>query len=453
LGLPSEFVLIPGIAFASFSVTLSVFDSRILKTLNRFFIIIFISSLFSLNVINKNVLIDNSYGQDKKFVTEVTARVLEDSREIGGGKSLFPICLLYSKDINLTTTSASGELTIASTLNLYKGQLIRIKKRNILNSKNSLVFVDCKKVYVLNWGNTIYDKIFKIRAYIFDHLKFRINRMQHKSSLLFTALFTGMKENPKGKIFISLRKAGASHILALSGMHLGIISLAVMFLLTLLIGKRVSFIFTLILIFMYVFIVSSGPSLNRALILFTLLGLLEIIGVKIDIFSILVICFLIQVTMYPSSAYRLSFQLSYLALGGIILWSGRIARILPGFIPPGIRGILAASISAQICTSVLVLHSFGVIYPVGIISGILLIPIITLFIWIGIIGLLPIPWFFQEFLFRVMDLLYLGIDFLADMFSLFPSIGAKYSVIVASLFFIILILVKIIKIFPLLNKK
>jgi len=414
---------VTGVVFSTVSIVLSGLNSRKLKILNHFFLIAFISTLFCLYILNTQVAKDIYSGQNNESIIEITARVLGDSREIGGGKSIFSVNILSARNINSTITSASGELTIASTLNLYKGQIVRIKKRNMFHQNNSFIFVDRKKIDVLNWGKSFNSKALQIRAKIFDYLKLRIYRMNHDSSLLFTALFTGVKENPKGMVFTSLRKAGASHILALSGMHLGIISFAVMYLLKLIFGKKISFIVTLIIVILYVFIVSSGPSLHRALILFTLLGFVGIIGVSIDLFRLLVICFLIQVIINPASAYLLSFQLSYLALGGIILGSAVVNKNLPGFIPPGVRGVLAASFSAQLFTAVIVLPSFGVIYPIGIISGIILVPIITVFIWIGIIGMLPLPWVFQKFLFGLMDLLYFLVKFLADIFSRFPSFG------------------------------
>lgn len=407
---------------SSVSIVLSGLNSEKIKILNHFLLTICISTLFCLYITNTQVTKDIYPGQNEKYIKEITARVLGDSREIGGGKSIFSVNILSARNINSTITSASGELTIASTLNLYKGQVICIQKGNMFHRNNSLIFVDRKKIDVVNWEKSFNSKVLKIRAKIFDYLKLRINRMNYDTSLLFTALFTGVKENPRGRLFTSLRKAGASHILALSGMHLGIISFVVMYLLKLIVGKKISFIFTLIIVFLYVFIVSSGPSLHRALILFTLLGLFGIIGFRIDIFHLLIISFLIQVIIDPSSAYLLSFQLSYLALGGIILGSAVINQNLPGFIPPGVRGILSASISAQLFTAALVLHSFGVIYPVGIISGIILVPIITLFIWTGIIGIMPMPWVLQKLLFSFMDLLYLWVDFFAEKFSLFPAL-------------------------------
>lgn len=417
------------IIFSSISIALSIFNKRILKIINQFIIMIIISLLFCIFVIIKKTPEDLITGQDEKAVVEITARVLEDSREIAGGKSIFLIEVLSVKDNNSTITSASGKITIASNIKLYRGQVIKAGKKNIFGKYNSFIFIDYKNIEILDWETTFPAIILRKRAQIYSHLKENIRLMYPNSSLLFSALFTGIKENPKGELFTSLRKAGASHILALSGMHLGIISFGTMLFLTLVFGKKLSFIITLLILCLYVFLVSPGPSLTRALIFFTLLGVFGIYGIKVDVFRVLIFCFLIQVVTNTDSAYSLSFQLSYLALGGIILGSKRIIRVLPGLIPPWVRGILAASISAQIFTSVLVLHYFSVIYPVGIISGIILVPIITLFIWIGIAALVPMPWLIRSFLFRIMEEIYRAVEFFADFFSRFPELDIQSAVI------------------------
>jgi len=439
-GIKSEIILIYAIFFASLSVSLSIFESKTFIICNKIFISLFISLLIGLYISNALFSPNIFAGQEKRDVVEITARVSDDSKEISGGQSIFPVEVLSAKGINSTLTSASGKLTVVSRINLFKGQTIVLSKRNILRKSSSIIFVDREKIKVLDWNSLVNIKILKKRAYILNYLKLKISRFGHGPDILFSALFTGKKENPKGELFTSLRKAGASHILALSGMHLGIIAFGFMFLFTPFFGKKISFYLTLLIILLYVSLVLSGPSLTRAVIFFTLLGFFSLSGARTDIFHILVICFLIQVTVDSNSAYELSFQLSYLALGGIILGSANINRILPGFIPPKLRGILSASVSAQLFTAPLVLYYFGVIYPVGVLSGIILVPIITTFIWVGIVGMFPLPWVIQSLVFTVMKNLYKLIETFSNFFSRFPVLNMRASVI----FFIILFVVPVI---------
>jgi len=384
-----------------------------------------------------------SSGQNNKYITEITARVLEDSKEISGGFNIFPVNLLSSCNMNLTTTGASGKLIFASKIIAYKGQMIVVKKDRLLEKSDSIIFVDKKKILILDLEQTWYGKLLSERKEILKYLKKRIDSMGTGPSILFTALFTGYKENPNSKLFLSFRHAGASHILALSGMHLGIISFGIMFLMKYIVGRKLSFIITFLAILFYVFLTGAGYSLTRAAIFFVLFGFFALIGIRLDIFHLLIFCFFIQIIKDPKSSYNLSFQLSYLAISGIILLSEKINHKIPGIIPPVIRSILSASIAAQIFTAPLVLYYFGVIYPVGIVSGIFLVPLVTIFIWTGIIVLLPLPWFMQKILFWIMDIIYMLIKSSADFFSKFPFLVLKPAICFFIFFLSLYLVIKI----------
>jgi ComEC/Rec2-related protein len=436
----STLLIIAVYIVASLFIVFSIMSNRTMKMLSGVCFISLISLLLSL-VINESKPEESIYpGQNIQLIKTVTAIVLEDSREISGGQSIFPIELYSTENINSTQTSASGRLMISSRVKLFKGQVISIQKSNIFSNKSLFLFINQENISFISWVPTGNFEIWERRASLINKIQKKIHFMPENISILFKALFLGIKNNPKGEIFTVLRQAGASHILALSGMHLGIISFGIMFGLSFFLNKRISFLFTFFAIVFYVFIVGSGPSLSRAAILFTLLGIYSLTGFRVDIFHLLVISFLLQLMWNPSVAYELSFQLSYLALGGIILGSSKISRILPGFIPSGIRGILGASLAAQISTAPLVLHSFGVIYPVGIISGIILVPLITIFIWTGILGLLPLSGFLKNIIFNFLSILYKAIKFCADLFSNFPSIGESAAVY-SGIILIVLLLV------------
>ncbi len=414
----------------SFGLSISIFASREFQLQSRIYYLVFISSIICLFIVQGRFEDTISPGQNAEYVVAVTGKVISDSKEIGGGEKIFNLRLLFSEDINSSRTSASGKITIASRVDVYKGQFVSMEGKNILAQKTAFIFIDRKNITVLDWGKSWSAEIMERRAQILKYLKQRIRRMGAEPSVLFTALFIGIRENPKGALFTALRRAGGSHILALSGMHLGIIAYGIMFVLTRVFGKKISFAVTLLVVLFYVFLVDAGPSLNRAVILFILIGFLGLSGRRIGIFHILSICFLVQIVLDPNSAYKLSFQLSYLALGGIVVGSGKISRMLPGIIPSGIRGVIAASISAQIFTSPLVLYHFGIIYPVGIVSGIILLPIVTIYIWTGIIGLLPLPWILQSLVFSVSTYLYKAIEVSADIFSRFPVMGVESSILI-----------------------
>ncbi len=425
---------------SSFALSISVFSSGKLKIIGKIAVMLTISSLIGVFILQKLSPVSISSGQNNKNVIELTGRIMKDSREISGGFNIFPVKILYSENLNSTSTSSSGKLTIASKIVVYKGQTINIAKVNLLSIGNSTGFIDRKKITLLGPEKTWYAKILIKRKKILKQLKLEINRMHKDTAILFTALFTGYKINPNSELFLSFRRAGASHILALSGMHLGILSFGIIFLLKFITAKKMRFLITVLTILFYVFLTDSGPSLTRAAIFLIIIGIFVIIGIRTDIFHILVLCFIVQIIIAPESSYSLSFQLSYTAISGIILIGNKIHNRIPGVLPSPIRSILSASIAAQIFTAPLILYYFGVVYPVGIVSGIFLVPLVTIFIWTGIFSLLPFPWLIQKILFRIMDILYILISDSADFFSQFPFLVLKsaiyFFILFLSLYFV-----------------
>jgi predicted membrane metal-binding protein len=116
----------------------------------------------------------------------------------------------------------------------------------------------------------------------------------------------------------------------------------------------------------------------------TIGGICFAFGRRVAPTSVLALSFLATTLLMPRSVHSLSFQLSFLALTGILLLSGPISTALPRAIPRLVRRGLGAALGAQLATVPLVLSSFGVVYPVGLVAGLLLAPLATGFLWAGI---------------------------------------------------------------------
>ncbi len=94
---------------------------------------------------------------------------------------------------------------------------------------------------------------------------------------------------------------------------------------------------------------------------------------------------MINASVIPGNINELSFQYSYTALAGIILFYKPIYRILLRHFPPYLSAPLSCSISAQIFTSVLSAYIFKEVFPSGIPASVILTPLITVFMWSSLI--------------------------------------------------------------------
>lgn len=162
---------------------------------------------------------------------------------------------------------------------------------------------------------------------------------------------------------------GASHALALSGMHVGIIYVVMFWVLIHLallvsilpeyayvkgfrnpfirwcncrfidygaISAIVSFVILLLLWF-YALLVGMMPSVVRAVVMLSLYTFVRIICRKADAFSVLCVTAFIMLLLSPLSIYNVGFQMSFLAMLGISLLFSRLSRLLyvlfPAFQP------------------------------------------------------------------------------------------------------------------------
>ena len=205
---------------------------------------------------------------------------------------------------------------------------------------------------------------------------------------LASALLLGVRENLDDTLALSFRNAGLSHILALSGMHLAFISAMLAFVLKKPLGKKRSIIAGFAFIVLYVFLVGPQPSLVRAVIMYALGSFLVLTGAARQTLALLSAAFLVQILWDPSSAYSVSFILSYLALAGILVLSGPALTLLRGKIPSSLAAGLSASAGAFLFTAPVVAAFFGILRPAGLIAGLIAAPLSGIFMALSFLWLL-----------------------------------------------------------------
>ena len=264
--------------------------------------------------------------------------------------------------------------------------------------------------------------IMRWRAAAIRGFKKKIDSMGKNTSGFFKALFLGVKDDLGLQERDRFQKAGCMHILALSGMHLAVLSGFLYFLIKPLAGKRLSFWFVAFCIGVYIFITGARSSLLRAGIMFTIYGAGLFFGKRGDIRSVFLLSFLILLAVSPLAVWSLSFQLSFLALAGILYLGTGIMRGTRRFLPPFVGGPISASIGAQCATAPLLALLFGAVYPGGIVTSIVLTPVVTLFLLTGIIYLITPVDALRRVLLYPMEKLYDSIMWTASKGAKVPGI-------------------------------
>ena len=202
---------------------------------------------------------------------------------------------------------------------------------------------------------------------------------------LLLALLCGAREYTDTATQDAFRRAGLSHILALSGMHLSMFSAIALFFGNRAGIKKFTFILRISTLIAFVWFAGFSPSLTRAFICAMLMIAAAIAGArKPDMFSILCFSFLIQSALCPQDIQSVAFMLSYGALAGILLTSSLFNRFYSRFSPRPLASSLSAATGAQTVTAPISLKIFGAFSPIGIVSSTVVSPFITVFIYSGL---------------------------------------------------------------------
>ncbi len=196
---------------------------------------------------------------------------------------------------------------------------------------------------------------------------------------LVTALTIGDKELLDKEQLTSFSRSGAMHIMAVSGLHVGMISLALSGMLFFLRG-RLKIIKPLIIVpslWGFAFITGMSPSVLRATIMFTFLqagNLLHRPAAGMN--SLLASAFILTVAR-PAVLFEAGFQLSYLAVAFIIVFYNSLYRLirLKNRILDWFWQMIAVSLVAQAGTLALTIRLFNIFPLLFLLTNLVVIPI------------------------------------------------------------------------------
>lgn len=207
------------------------------------------------------------------------------------------------------------------------------------------------------------------------------------------AVFLGRREL-LGQQQVFIRNAGLAHLLAISGLHIGLVSLVLFYFLRFFNLKfKISLLISCFFILFYAAAVGLRASVQRAVIMYLAFTLGFLMQRKAEALNSLGFAGTILLLFSPFLAYDLGFQLSFTAVFGIIagfkLFPYREAGNLW---LNNAKQIFLSSFFVFIFILPLTSFYFGRIYPLSIIYNILLIPLFTaiLFLNFMLIALSPL---------------------------------------------------------------
>ena len=188
----------------------------------------------------------------------------------------------------------------------------------------------------------------------------------------------GMVVGSRHNMLATLREqysaTGLSHILAVSGLHLGIIVLVISLLLTplklLTYGHIVADILTVTVLWIFVSISGASPSVVRAALMFSVLILVKNSTGHYDPINALAFTIFLMLCYNPQTLYDISFQLSVLAVVGIVAWGAPMVRgiSLKSRLVRSLVSTVIVGVVATLWTMPVLSATFGTIPLVGVVA-------------------------------------------------------------------------------------
>ena len=228
-----------------------------------------------------------------------------------------------------------------------------------------------------------------LRHYFAGVIDQYVQRTESKQIAL--ALLLGQKESLGKEVKQAYSATGTQHILAVSGLHVGIIYSILLLPLTFFKQKgqllqKSYLILVLGLIWIYALMTGFSPSVVRAVVMFSLVTLGQMRKRKPSIWNILAFSALLLLVLDPAIQTDLGFQLSYLAVAGIVglqpillrMWAPS-NRVLDYF-----WQMATVTLAAQLITSPLTLHYFHTFPTYFLVANLLIVPLSYIILCAGV---------------------------------------------------------------------
>lgn len=175
-----------------------------------------------------------------------------------------------------------------------------------------------------------------------------------EARILSRMLLLGFNDDLKLSLKDNSREVGLSHIFALSGLHLNIITSIISVLLFNL-NNRFKEIITVFILIFYMFIIGYSPSLYRAVITYVCTTLFF----KHNKDFAFIFSLFVQTILFPFTVISLSFQFSYVCTVCIVKFYPFIMFCLKKILPPILNRMISSGISAILISSLISIKEFG----------------------------------------------------------------------------------------------
>lgn len=263
--------------------------------------------------------------------------------------------------------------------------------RNYLRGQGIYLILSARKGGIVkhldkNAGNPLKSFAFRIRQKMRDVI---VKNLSPFSAGILNAIILGERQNLPVYVRDLLAKSGTIHIIAISGLHLGIVAYIILLTLKIIkIPRRPRYILAIFLLIIYCTLTGAKTPVMRATVMAAILLFGYFLKRENNIYNSLSVAALIILAVNPWQLFEVSFQLSFLSVISIIWLSPKIKSLFPeglnkipwiGFL----ISIFSVSSAAWLGLLPLVAYYFRIYSPIAILANMIIVPYMTIIVASG----------------------------------------------------------------------
>lgn len=217
------------------------------------------------------------------------------------------------------------------------------------------------------------------------------------AAALASTLIMGYRADLSPEVLSAYAKTGTMHVLSVSGMHVALVFILLSFLLKPLdrfrVLKGLRVVLLLAMIWFYALISGFSPSVNRAALMLSFVIAVRAFNKSMNTYNLLAVSAFILLLYHPLYLLDIGFQLSYLAVFGLVFFHPYFNQLLVFRFRAldAVWSYVTLSVAAQIPTfplSVYAFHQFPIYF---ILSNLLIILPVTLLMYVGVFFVMILP--------------------------------------------------------------
>jgi len=322
----------------------------------------------------------------EKFVGEVL--------QFDGKKSIGKILINVKRDSSSNRIMVDDRFTVKSNFNEIKKPLnpYMFNYKKYLQNKqiHHQIYLNKEQLFKLNNDTYSFKGIAaNVRYEINESLK--ASGFKNEELALINAMLLGQRNFMTKDLLESYSGAGAIHILAVSGLHIGIMLILLNFIFKplhyLKNGKLLAAFLIILLLWIYALIAGFSASIVRAVTMFTALTIGMYLIKRSNVYNTLVVSMFFLLIFNPFYLFDVGFQLSYLAVFSIVWIQPKLYKSWKPsiwFLRKGWQ-LFTVSIAAQVGILPLSLYYFHQFPGLFFLSNLVLIPAVGAVLAVGIL--------------------------------------------------------------------